>query len=148
MFGKKDNQVKNNEEMISGSINLIGTGTIIDGNLVCKGDVRVDGTITGNVSSKSKVVIGLTGHIDGIVNCQNADISGYLNGNITVAESLFLKSTARVHGDIVTNKLIVEVGAIFTGNCNMGVIPEKISKTHASKERQSKEAEGVSAELQ
>lgn len=146
MFGKKENQLKNNEEMMSGSINLIGTGTIIDGHIVCKGDVRVDGTITGNVSSKSKVVIGLTGHIDGIVHCQNADISGYLNGNITVVESLFLKSTARVHGDIVTNKLIVESGAVFTGNCNMGVVSEKLGKNHASKERQAKETEeGISA---
>lgn len=146
LFTKKETDIKNQDEAVSGSINMIGVGTIIEGDLNCKGDIRVDGIIKGNLYSKAKVVIGLTGDIEGLITCQNADISGHLTGNISVTEMLFLKSNARVHGDIMTNKLIVEAGAAFTGNCNMGAGADKARKdagnTNASRERQTpKEAE-------
>jgi len=104
----------------SSSINLIGIGTVIEGDIRSNGDIRVDGTVYGHIYSKAKVVIGSTGVIEGDVSSQNADISGMIKGKSTVTELLFLKSTARVIGDIVTGKLVVEVGATFTGSCNMG----------------------------
>lgn len=110
----------------NGAINIIGAGTIIDGEIKSNGDVRIDGTIRGSVSSKSKVVIGSTGQVEGDVVCQNADISGQVKGNTTVAEMLFLKSQARINGDILTGKLVVEVGASFTGNCSMGPVIKDI----------------------
>ena len=108
------------------SINLIGAGTGIEGEIHSNGDIRVDGTITGGVNSKAKVVIGTTGLVEGDVTCQNADVSGTVKGNLTVSETLFLKSTAKINGDIYTAKLVVEVGASFTGNCNMGPLVKDI----------------------
>lgn len=113
----KNGQSKSGE---TGAINLIGNGTIIEGEVKASGDLRVDGIIRGSVSSKAKVVIGTTGEVTGDIVCQNADISGQVKGKTTVNEMLFLKSTAKINGDIVTGKLVVEVGASFTGNCNMG----------------------------
>lgn len=110
----------------NGAINIIGAGTIIEGEIKSNGDVRIDGTIRGSVTSKSKVVVGSTGQIEGDVFCQNADISGAVKGNTTVAEMLFLKSNARINGDILTGKLVVEVGASFTGNCSMGPLIKDI----------------------
>ncbi|HNQ12139.1 MAG TPA: polymer-forming cytoskeletal protein [Bacteroidia bacterium] len=104
----------------AGSINLIGNGSVIEGTINSSGDLRIDGIVKGSVSSKSKVVVGSTGKVEGDIICQNADISGQVKGKTTVAETLFLKSTARINGDIITSKLIVEVGAAFTGSCNMG----------------------------
>jgi cytoskeletal protein CcmA (bactofilin family) len=115
-----------NADNPSSSINLIGAGTGIEGEVSANGDIRVDGTITGGVNSKAKVVIGVTGLIDGNVVCQNADISGTVKGNITVSETLFLKATAKINGDIYTAKLVVEPGASFTGNCNMGPLVKDI----------------------
>ena len=64
MFEKKEhNTTKDNE--LNGSINLIGQGTMITGDLSCKGDIRIDGEIIGNVISKAKVVIGTTGKVIG-----------------------------------------------------------------------------------
>ena len=124
MFEKKEhNTTKDNE--LNGSINLIGQGTMITGDLSCKGDIRIDGEIIGNVISKAKVVIGTTGKVIGDVIGYNADISGQLKGDLTVTDTIFLKSTALIEGDMVTNKLIVESGAIFSGNCNMGISSEK-----------------------
>ena len=68
------------------AINIIGAGTVIEGEIKATGDVRIDGTIRGSVSSKAKVVIGTTGQVEGDVVCQNADISGTIKGKTTVAE--------------------------------------------------------------
>src|SRR5204862_6560717 len=82
--------------------------------------IRIDGTVHGSVSSKAKVVIGTTGLIEGDVYGQNSDVSGTIKGKTTVIDLLVLKSTSKIIGDLVTGKLVVEVGATFTGSCNMG----------------------------
>lgn len=133
----KNGQLKSNEA--SGSINLIGQGTTIEGEIKSQGDIRIDGTIIGSVFSKSKVVIGSTGQVQGDITCQNADISGLVKGKTSVMEMMFLKSTGRINGDISTGKLVVEVGASFTGNCNMGPMIKDIKNADKQSEIQSKE---------
>ena len=123
MFNKnaKENPTIGGKQESSGSsINLIGAGTVIEGNIRSNGDIRIDGSVHGQVYSKAKVVIGSTGLVEGDINCQNADISGTVKGKSTINELLFLKASSKMNGDIVTGKLIVEVGASFTGSCNMG----------------------------
>lgn len=118
MFNKNSAQGK--PESGTTSINLIGAGTVVEGDIKSNGDIRIDGTVTGNIVSKAKIVVGSTGSIDGNITSQNADVSGRIHGKVTVTELLFLKSSANVQGDIITGKLVVEVGASFTGTCNMG----------------------------
>jgi len=115
-----------NMESNSSSINLIGAGTVIEGDIRSNGDIRIDGTVHGSVTSKAKVVVGATGLIEGDVNGQNSDVSGTIKGKTTVIDLLFLKSTAKIVGDLVTGKLVVEVGATFTGTCNMGPLIKDI----------------------
>ena len=131
-------EARSGEAAASSSINLIGAGTVIEGDVRSVGDIRIDGTVHGNVVSKAKVVVGSTGIIEGDVNSQHADISGMIKGKITVSELTFLKSAARIVGDIVTGKLVVEVGASFTGSCNMGPVIKDIKQadiSNAAKER-------------
>lgn len=78
------------------------------------------------------MVVGTTGVVDGDIVCQNADVSGTVKGTSTVTEMLFLKSTAKINGDINTGKLVVEVGASFTGNCNMGPMVKDIKNVERS----------------
>ncbi len=101
------------------SINLVGTGTVIKGEVNSTGDIRIDGTLTGQVKCKGKIVVGSTGVLEGDIFCQNADFSGKIKGKIEVSELLTLKATARMYGDIITNKLAIEPGASFTGTCSM-----------------------------
>jgi cytoskeletal protein CcmA (bactofilin family) len=108
------------DEPVSNSINLIGTGTTIKGEVLCDSDIRIDGILNGNLTTKGKVIIGPTGSVMGEINCKNSDISGKLEGKIKVSELLSLKATAKIAGDIVTNKLSIEPNAVFTGTCNMG----------------------------
>ena len=100
-------------------INIIGAGTTIKGDIDCKGDMRIDGKITGNITISGKIVVGPTGDINGQINCKNSEIEGKLEGKIFVDELLVLKSTAAILGDIATTKLAIEPGATFTGKCNM-----------------------------
>lgn len=104
----------------SPSVNIIGNGTDIKGNIKSNGDLRIDGFIKGTIHATGKVVVGSTGRVEGEINCQNADISGDVKAHIKVTELLSLKANAIVSGDILTNKLAIEPGAVFTGACKMG----------------------------
>ena len=108
------------------SINQLGAGTVINGDVKSNGDIRIDGTIKGSIESKGKIVVGSSGHVEGDVTCQNAVISGMVKVKIQVAELLELKSSAKFSGEITTNKLAIEPGAKFSGTCNMAeVIQER-----------------------
>ncbi len=110
----------------SQSVNLIGAGTKIDGDIVTNGDIRIDGSVTGSINVKGKLVVGASGSLEGEIICQNADISGTVKGKIGVAELLSLKASAKLTCDIITNKIAVEPGATFTGTCSMGGVIKDI----------------------
>ena len=103
MFSKTTQAMKSNET--SSAVNMIGFGTTINGDIKSKGDLRIDGRLKGSVTTEGKVVLGKEGVIEGDVSCKDADISGSINAKITVTQLLSLKSTAKLNGDIITNKL-------------------------------------------
>ncbi len=109
----KYNETDNN------TINLISTGTDITGDIRSNGDIRIDGSLTGSLNTVGKVVIGPTGKVNGEVVCKNSEVSGYVEGKITVGQLLNLKASSKITGDIVTAKLSIEPGAKFSGNCKM-----------------------------
>jgi cytoskeletal protein CcmA (bactofilin family) len=113
-----DIMVKNKEVEVP-SLNLLSAGTVVKGEIRLTGDFRLDGTFIGTINCKGKVVVGPTGNIEGEIICQNADFSGEVKATVKVAELLTLKETARYTGDITTNKLSIEPGAKFSGNCIM-----------------------------
>ena len=110
------------------AINLIGSGTVIKGDVKSNGDIRIDGTLIGSVNSKGKLVVGSTGNIEGEIVCQNADFSGIIKAQVTVSELLSLKATAKLTGDVITNKLSIEPGAVFSCTCSMNNVLPKDQK--------------------
>ena len=99
--------------------NIIGLGTKVVGDIDTNGDLRIDGVIEGNIVSKGKLVLGSAGSIKGTIKCVNAEISGSFEGKIEVSELLSLKSSAVFKGEMSVNKLSIEPGAVFNGNCSM-----------------------------
>ena len=106
-------------EIEKSPINIITDGTIIKGDIVASGDFRLDGKLEGNIQLNGKLVVGDSGVVNGNVLCQNANVIGTVNGNLSVKELLSLHATARVRGDILINKLSIEPGATFSGKCRM-----------------------------
>ena len=111
---------------ISTSSNTIGKGTFLEGNIETHGNIRIEGKITGNIKSKSKVALGDSSQVNGNILAQNADIEGEVKGKIEITELLVLKATAVINGDIVTGKMVVEPGAVFNDTCKMGAVIKDI----------------------
>jgi cytoskeletal protein CcmA (bactofilin family) len=119
---------KSDEAESTNKINMIGVGTTIEGNLTSNENVRFDGILIGNMSTKGKVFVGQSGKVSGEIRCRNCEIEGVVEGRLAVEELLSLRSVAKVYGDIKTGKLAIEPGAIFTGKCDMGGKKEVISE--------------------
>ena len=140
MFSKSNPNMGQDSEKNSGAVNAIGQGSIIKGDIITDGDLRIDGVLKGTVHAKGRLVLGETGIIEGEILCQNALIAGTVKARIEVTELLSLKAKATLHGDIITNKLSVEPGANFTGSCSMGASVKNINNPGKNEKAQEKSA--------
>lgn len=124
MFGNKkesnSTSVSSGSTPQSGGTNSLVQGTTIEGVLNAGSDIRIDGQLNGKLICAGRLILGATGVIDGEVECQNAIIEGKFTGKLVVKELLNIKETANVSGDIRTSKLLVQAGAMFNVNCDMG----------------------------
>ena len=102
------------------STTLISAGTTIKGDISSNSDLRIDGTIIGNINSNAKIVIGSSGVVEGDIFGNHADIVGKTSGTIKVKELLQLRGECVVNGNIYAGKLQVEPSATFNGQCHMG----------------------------
>lgn len=107
-------------------LNRLVEGTSVKGDIKTDSNFRLDGSLTGTLNTLGKLVIGPTGKIEGEITCANADIEGEVKGNIKVDGLLVLKSTAKFEGNIYAQKIAIENGAEFNGNCIMGNIEQII----------------------
>jgi cytoskeletal protein CcmA (bactofilin family) len=99
--------------------NSLTSGSKIVGKIFADSDFRIDGEVEGTITCKGKVVIGQKGYLKGSISCLNAEIIGKVDGDIVVAETLSLRSTAVIKGDVKTKVLMVEPSAVFNGTCSM-----------------------------
>lgn len=122
-------------------LNKIVEGTSIKGDVKTDSNFRIDGQLEGTLESIGKLVIGVTGKIEGEITCGNADIEGEFIGNITVEGLLVLKSTAKISGNVTAGKIAFENGAVFNGTCKMGGAPVEVENAFISESESKKEAE-------
>ena len=101
------------------STSLIGAGTSLKGDITCNADLRIDGTLTGNIFSTAKIIVGVNGIVEGDISGQQADITGKVVGSIKVKDLLQLKGNSTVNGNIYAAKLQIEPSATFNGECHM-----------------------------
>lgn len=100
-------------------VTRISKGATINGDLISSSDIRVDGVINGKVLSDGKIVVGEQAGLSGSMFCTNLDFWGKMEGDIFVKDTLCIKSTATVNGNIHVHKLQVEMGAQINGTCKM-----------------------------
>jgi len=95
-------------------------GTTLKGDINSNSDLRIDGTVIGNIHSSAKVVIGANGVVEGNISGNQADIIGKVVGSIKAKDLLQLRGDSTVTGNVYAGKLQVEPSATFNGECHMG----------------------------
>lgn len=99
---------------------VISKDTVIEGNFSADQDVRLDGTIKGDVRCSKRIVVGETGRVEGKVNAESAVVMGTVKGEISIQDILQLKSTALVDGNLQAKTIQVEEGGRYLGECRVG----------------------------
>lgn len=94
---------------------IISSDLTINGNLTSEGDVQVDGTVEGDIIS-NKLTVSSTATVRGAIECETVVIAGHVTGQIK-ARHVTLAKTARVIADVIQERLSIEPGAFFEGNC-------------------------------
>jgi len=123
MFKNKNKPEMQQEKITTVSGNgttLISTGTTLKGDINSNSDLRIDGTVIGNINSSAKIVVGANGVVEGDIYGNQADVVGKVSGNIRTKELLQLRGDSIVTGNLYAGKLQVEPTATFNGQCHMG----------------------------
>ncbi len=124
MFGNKKDENKSKQVKSTPSskagLNSLVVGTSVKGEIFAESDIRIDGTLIGKIECKGKLILGAEGRIDGEIVCQDAIIVGTIKGKLKVNNLLVVKEAAMIDGDVFTDQLNVESGAVFNVSCVMG----------------------------
>ena len=108
---------------------FVGGGTVVTGEANFKAMMRVDGHLSGRISSSSgTLIVGANGKVDANIEVAVAVIHGSINGDIIATQRLELGRAAKVNGNIQTPSLIIEQGAIFEGSCKMLQMTASVEK--------------------
>jgi cytoskeletal protein CcmA (bactofilin family) len=110
-------------------VSRISSGSCIKGEITSPYDIRIDGCFEGKVCSQTKVVVGEKAVIKGDIICNNVDFWGKIDGNFYVKDTLSLKASCEVNGDLHIKRLQVDLDAKFNGSCKMITEEEFVSLT-------------------
>ncbi|HSZ84657.1 MAG TPA: polymer-forming cytoskeletal protein [Puia sp.] len=136
MFNAKSKNDFSSESSSGSSASLIGAGTSMKGDITSNGDMRIDGTLVGNINCTAKVIIGANGSVQGDISGQQADILGKVTGTIKVKDLLQLKGGCEVNGNLSAAKLQIEPDATFNGECHMVNTSAGSSKVSTEKKKE------------
>jgi cytoskeletal protein CcmA (bactofilin family) len=100
-------------------MNIISKGTNIQGDVICDGDLRIDGEVKGTIRSRSKIMVGPDGYVNGDIECVHAEVLGRVKGTLKVQDHLNLRGNARMEGDVLTTHFEMEPSVKFNGKCTM-----------------------------
>lgn len=108
--------------------NIIGKGTIIEGNIIAEGDLTVEGTVRGDVTTKTSLLVGPSCVIEGNILAQHAEVAGRVKGTVQALGLLVIKSSSMIDGDVLTKNLNVESGSTFNGRFTVGSVTSTETK--------------------
>lgn len=120
---EENNQLTNNKisrgPMTTDDVSIISNNVKIEGKLISSGNVRIDGTIDGDVIVHGNLTLGETAFINGEVKAENITVGGKVTGYVYANEKLILESKSGLEGDITAKTLVIEAGAKFNGKSYM-----------------------------
>ena len=98
---------------------VIGSSLKIEGELKSQSDIRVDGEVSGTITTKGDVYVGQQANVSASIQATNAFVSGRVTGDIAVTKQLTLEASARVKGNVTAGEIVITKGAQFNGQCTM-----------------------------
>jgi cytoskeletal protein CcmA (bactofilin family) len=140
MFGGEDE--KNMEPQAE---TIVGVDVTIKGNFKSPSNITVNGTVKGQVDTKTDVNVGEKATIEGSIHAKKVTVSGTVQGNVEARESLEITPTGKIFGDITTSNLMIQSGAIFVGK---SVMVEKGELQETEEELESIEEAPEEAEIE
>ena len=112
-------KMKSNETP-QNQLNFITSGTFLEGTIETKGSLRIDGKVKGVIRAADDVSVGRNGEIIGELHAKTAKIAGKVEGNVFIDQKLTLQETSSLSGNLSAGKLVIDEGAFFNGNSDMG----------------------------
>jgi cytoskeletal protein CcmA (bactofilin family) len=110
---------------------FVGSGTVVTGEANFKAMMRVDGHLSGRVSSSTgTLIVGSNGKVDANIEVAIAIVQGTVNGDIIASQRLELGRASKLNGNIQTASLMIEPGALFEGTCKMIKMSAEKSKSN------------------
>lgn len=100
---------------------VIGQGIKVEGTFSGSGNVIVQGEVEGTLSTAGDLVIENGAVVNANLEAQNIRVSGEVKGDITCHGQLDLQATAKIYGDVTTDIISVDTGAVIQGQCRTGV---------------------------
>lgn len=141
MWNKKNS---GEEQNIVDSTSFFAKGVKLEGNINANNDIRIEGTIEGNIKTGKKVIVGTTGSIIGNVTATNIYLMGEVSGDIFISGLARIGETAKINGTITADKLQIEPGAIieaaikrFSSSTKMKAQDDAVMKDLAKNDRKS-----------
>lgn len=100
--------------------NVVGKGTVIEGNILADGDLVIEGVVRGDVSTKTRLVVGVGAVVEGNILADHAEIAGQVRGTVQATGLLAIRASCVIDGDVITKNLNVESGSTFHGRFQVG----------------------------
>ena len=120
MFGKS-----NQDDALN---TVVGKGSVMEGQFEVADGIRVDGVLRGKITTTGSLIVGTEGQVDSdSIRVKDAVVAGQVKGPLDASHSVRLEATAEVDGDITTQVLVIEEGAVLRGICDAGPDPVGIT---------------------
>lgn len=107
----------------SSQATIIARGVTLEGNFQGQGDVVVEGHVKGSIITSGSLTVGSEALIEAEVKAGEASVAGTIQGNVTVANRLELRATAKLVGDVTAQVIAMEAGASLQGRMTVGGKP-------------------------
>jgi cytoskeletal protein CcmA (bactofilin family) len=119
----------NDQGVPQGDLNgFLDRGSRLEGELRFETSFRIDGRVSGRVTSPGSLIVGDGGEVEGEIEVGRLFVSGVLRGTVKAAARIHIAPGGKVYADLVTPSLVIEDGAVFEGRCAMTGEPRGVGE--------------------
>ena len=98
---------------------VIGTKTVVKGDITGDENVLVEGTVEGTIRIGRDLRVGPGGCVKATVSAQSIVVAGEIVGDCQAAQRVHLEASGKLTGNIRAPRVIIVEGATFKGTSDM-----------------------------